>query len=133
MKTRGQDAYDRHSFTVQRERLAKQSGVRGEMAVPEAVAKDGDVLARGRLFFRQKTSAEERCDSQNAKQIGGYPCGINEFWLVLGDETRRIGIERRDAGQRFILLTHLRKFRERNRHPGCTRGAICLRDGEQLI
>src|ERR1700675_1016751 len=109
MKTRGQDAYDRHSFTIQRKGPAKQSRVRGEVAVPEAVAEDGDVIAPGRLFFRQKTSAEQRRDSQNAKQISGNPCGVNEFWFVLGDETRRIGIERRDACQRFILLTYLRK------------------------
>ena len=76
----------------------------------EMIATSG---ASGLLFFRQKSPAARRRNSQYAEKIDRSARSVDRFGFALGHQTKCERIERGDAFECFVVLVDLREFRVR--------------------
>ena len=73
------DADDRVVFVVKLHSAVKDARVAAEVAPPEVVADDGDVISSLLLVFRRERAAQERRDAERAEEVRGRARALDSF------------------------------------------------------
>jgi hypothetical protein len=88
---RRQNADDRVGRAGKRDRVAKNGGIRGEAATPQAGADHDYVGTANAVFSRQEGAAEHGRNAEDAEEVGGDALRVDDFGLAGAGEGHLLG------------------------------------------
>src|SRR5215472_15485008 len=113
-------------------RLANDLRIAREMVLPDGVTDDDHCSAGARLsFFRKKSAAENRVDTQNAKIIGGGQSPVNALRRCDAGERHVVVVIAEKSGKSLRALAEVTKVGIRKWRGGMI-AAIAAHDGDQV-